>query len=74
MSRHTGHPSSQSDAPSNEIQLAVLKQKNRHLKDAIKSFEITKFRNTDELYPILHPTRQLNNHYFGFDQQWLLSI
>ena len=69
MSRHTGQTSSQSDAHSDELQLAVLTQQNKCQIRNTKSLEVTHYQNLDELKQLLITAQQFKHHYFKIEQQ-----
>ena len=45
MSRHTGQTPSKSDSHSNELQLVILKQRNKNLLQEILPFKVAQYQN-----------------------------
>ena len=74
MSRHTGQTSSKLDTNSEDIHLAVLAQLNNCLMHEILPFKVTNYQNQDELNLLLNTAKQLIYHYFGVQQQLLLTL
>ena len=71
MRRHTVQTSSKSEPHSDELQLAVHTQQNKH---QILQFQIKKYQNQDELNLLLNTAKQLEYHYFAVEQQTLPSL
>ena len=74
MNHQVDRTSSQSDSHSDDLQSAVLEQQNKHLLNDFKPFEITRFRSADKIHLLLNTALHLEQHYFGTDQQTLLSL
>ena len=74
MDRHVDQPSSNVPTHPDELQLAVLKQQNKHLKRDILPFEVKHYQYQDEINVLLNTAKQLKYHYFAVEQQPLLSL
>ena len=74
MNHRIGQTFSKIDIPSDELQLAVLTQQNKRLQRAILPFEVKHYRHQDELNLLLNLAKQLKDHYFGAEEQPLLSL
>ena len=74
MSRHTGQKSSKPDTHSEELQLAVLTQRNQHLVHEFLPFKVAQYQHQDELNLLLKKAKQLKYHCFAVEQQPLLCL
>ena len=65
MNHHTGQTSSNLNAHSDELQLAVLTQQNKRLTREILPFELKHYYHQDELNLLLNIAKQLRYHSFA---------
>ena len=74
MSRHTGQTSPKLDAHTEELQLAVLKQQNKHLMRETLPFTVTHCQQQVELNLLLIIAKQLKYQFFAVEQQLFLFL
>ena len=74
MDHHIGHSSSNTPTHLDELQLAVLTQKNRRLTREIPPFEVKHYQHQDEFNIRLNVSKQLKCQYFAVEQQPLLPL
>ena len=74
MDHHIDQPSSHVPTHSDELQIAVLTQRNKRLIREILPFEVKYYQNQDELNILLKIAKQLKYHYFAKEQQPHLSL
>ena len=74
MDHHIDQPSSHAQTHSDELQLAVLTQQNRHLTREILPFEVKHYQHQVELKILLNTAKQLKYNYFAVEQQPYLSL